>query len=692
VSRRAVAALLLMLLLLGLGLAGALSLPERTAGVIPDTTATERIVFLAGGLSHDELVAFTSAVAASAHAGVVLLDSPEQSMYVKSFLATYRPGRIIPVGSFPQGLDDLERRLTIKTAPALKWRRGPPGELWKALFPEVRRVVVCPTEPRGTLLQAACLAGVMKAPLLVVRGDSPEETAELRGWLKEWRPREVVAVGSAVSRCREASEVRPVALADSEEVFAAYLREQMNSGPIQTLVLANPTDTRMGMYGMSSLAPWLALQRRAALVLTDETGANANTVIQAALKHPILYRAEFLLLAADLKAIPPEQRPNPLAGKDAAIEMEPMTPTDSAPFSFATGRLFHQDPAVVPLMLARRKLLATAPGPRKALVVSNPGGGLPLLETFSRNTVQEFRNTGYETAAFFGDQADKDEMRRRLPEQDIFLWEGHHKTLVEDFGLPNWTEPMGPTLVFLQSCLALNEEETRSLLSRGAIGIVGSSTRTYSASGGAISLAFFDALLYERQTLGGALRQAKNFLLTYRLLKEKRLGEGAKLSGANLRSSWAFTLWGDPTVQLAHPAPPHEARAAIHHELQAKTVVITVPEEKYPRVSTGKFSAQMPPNARLAGLLTPDAEEEARRMVPFVFVEVPLPYGPREQTPRLRSRIPERNWVFCWDGRRRCGYLLVLPRSRDANELRFRIEWEPEQGSEVRGQGSGSGP
>ena len=186
--------------------------------------------------------------------------------------------------------------------------------------------------------------------------------------------------------------------------------------------------------------------------------------------------------------------------------------------------------------------------------MSNPAGGLPLLETFSQNTAKELRNRGYETASLFGNQVTKEDVRRLLPEQDIFLWEGHHSTMTHDYGLPDWPEPLQPSLVFLQSCLALCEPEALPLLERGAIGLIGSSTRTYSASGGACSLAFFNALLYEQQTLGGSLRQAKNFLLAYALLKDKRIGPAAKLSGANVRSAWAFTLWGDPTLQL--PGPP----------------------------------------------------------------------------------------------------------------------------------------
>ena len=159
------------------------------------------------------------------------------------------------------------------------------------------------------------------------------------------------------------------------------------------------------------------------------------------------------------------------------------------------------------------------------------------------------------------------------------------------------------------------------------------------------------------------------------MLKEKRLGEAAKLSGANLRSSWAFTLWADPTLALPRPTPPGDARSAVTHQLKGKTLTITLPEENYARVTTGKYTARMPPNARLAGLLTADMGEDTRRLVPFVFVEVPLPKVPPGEIPQMRSRIPEKNWVFCWDNRRRCGYLLVLPRAKDATELRFRFEW-----------------
>src|SRR3712207_6958124 len=47
------------------------------------------------------------------------------------------------------------------------------------------------------------------------------------------------------------------------------------------------------------------------------------------------------------------------------------------------------------------------------------------------------------------------------------------------------------------------------------------------------TLAYFDALLHDGQSLGGALRQAKNFLVAYALLKKERLGGDRKSTRLN---------------------------------------------------------------------------------------------------------------------------------------------------------------
>jgi hypothetical protein len=643
--------------------------------VSPDRPQAKKKVFLAGELSDESLIGLTANLAASDHPGIFLLDSAKHSTYQKHFLKLFQAERIIPVGSFPDGIIDLERRLDVKAAPVVAWTAGPPIEFWKALFVRAPRVVVCPAQPRRLLLQAACLAGVLKAPFYVVTGEAAEP-GQLRRLLDHWNTREVYAVGDARHLCRRLPNIHVFRLRDEEEVAAYHLRHLRRQGPIQNLVVANPDDGRQKMTPMSVLAPWIALQRQAVLLLTNEKGSNVEELVRSALNKPALHRVDAMILVGDLNAIPMERRPNPVAnGKDAEIEMEPLTPTGTASFTLATGRLFSADPSIVPLMLARQRLLRGGVGSHRALVVSNPTGGLPLLEAFSRNTTKEMLNNGYQTTAMFGKGVNPEDLRTLLPEEDVFLWEGHYSTLMKEYKMHEWTEPSRPAFVFLQSCLALSESKAQPFLQRGAFAVVGSSTRTYSGSGGACALAFFDALLYDGQSLGGSLRQAKNFLLAYSLLKDKRLGPGAKLTGANVRSAWAFTLWGDPTLKLPRPEPPEDALPHVRHAVHGNAIVIHLPDTAHEKATTSKYKAQMLPNARLAGLLSKDADEDGKPLVPFIFIEFHLPNGPAGKSPHLHSRLPETHWVLCWDERRSCGYLLATPRPKDRHELRFYVDW-----------------
>jgi hypothetical protein len=641
------------------------------AAPAPAAAHGERSVYLAGQLSDEALVSFTTAVAGSPRPGVVLFDSVATTKTTRAFLDAFQPEQFVPVGTFADTVTELDERFGHRPTTIHTWQRGPPAELEREFYPLARRVVVCPAQPRRQLLQAACLAGVLRAPLVVANGG--KDAADLKHRLVAWHTQEILAVGNAADLCRTVSKATVVALKDEQSVQAEHLRHLRKQGPIQTFVIANPADGKLAV-----LAPWLALQRHAALLLTSDAGTDVRSVVNEALKHPDLRRCDTVILLADPKAIPVEKRPNPVAGDhDRFIEMEPLTPEGKEPFSFAVGRLFHADRNVVALMLARPRLLAAEAAP-KALIVSNPGGGLPLLETFSQNTAREFRNAGYDTAAQFGRQVNAAALRKLLPQQTIFLWEGHHGTLVREYAIHQWKEPLKPSLIFLQSCMALAEEKAHPFLERGSVAVIGSSTRMYSGSGGALALAYFDGLLYDRQSLGGALRQSKNFMLAFAQLKEKRLPDGAKLSGANLRAAWAFTLWGDPTLRLPQPAPPAGALPAVRHQVvNGKTLVVALPEA-HPLVKTGKYQTTMLPNGRLAGLRTKDTDEDERHgLTQLVFVEVELPRPPAGKAPEMRSSLPGRNWTFLWDARLQRGYLLAVPRPSDraAGALRFQVAW-----------------
>src|SRR4051812_42170376 len=94
----------------------------------------ERTVFVGGGLSEEEVIVFTATVAASGRPAVVLLDTPAARKANARFLAAYRPGRVLPVGSFPGGAAGLTERVGDKAEPVREWKGGPPSALWEELF------------------------------------------------------------------------------------------------------------------------------------------------------------------------------------------------------------------------------------------------------------------------------------------------------------------------------------------------------------------------------------------------------------------------------------------------------------------------------------------------------------------------------------------------------------------------------
>jgi hypothetical protein len=627
-------------------------------------------VVLAGAMPDPDLIALSVMTAAAMPDADFLLDSPRAETVVRQFLDRRRPEHMIPVGMFAKD-HDPGRRWGVSDPVVRPTEIDPLKYAW-SLFPKAERVVVAPRTPISELLQAACLAGTFRAPLFVLRdGDNP--IAGLKERLAGRGVKEVIAVGAAVDPCRKVDGVRIKELADAAEVAAAHRKELARTGPIRLLVLANPADPRRE----STLAPWVAVRRRAALLLTRPDGANAAAVVGDALKEKATSAVDALIVLADPTAIPLTKRANPAAGKDEQIDVEPWIPEGNDLLTLASGRLFHADRAVVPLVLARQRLLDRNPGPSKVLIASNPGDGLPLLETFSRNTGRELSNAGCQVTGRYGkvDLTAK-ELRELLPQQDVFLWEGHYRTLIDDFEMPKWTEPLRPSVIFLQSCLALNPAEAGLLFDRGAVAVAGSPNRTYSGSGGALSLGFLDSMAYDGRDAGGAMRHAKNFLLCYADLKEKRLGDAAKLAGANRRAAWTFTFWGDPTLKLPKPAPPADALRPLKYEATKTLITITFPEKRYPATEVGVYRAEMWPGGRLAGLFTADGEDN-RRLAPLAFAEVSIPNASANKSPRLSSKVPARNWVFRWDARRRTGYLLMIPREKDtAAAVEFRVHWD----------------
>ncbi len=118
----------------------------------------------------------------------------------------------------------------------------------------------------------------------------------------------------------------------------------------------------------------------------------------------------------------------------------------------------------------------------------------------------------------------------------------------------------------------------------------------------------------------------------------------------------------------------------MRHEVQGNTIVLKLPPEHHDKVSTAKYQVEMYPNGRLAGLCRKEDDADGLPLVPFVFAEVALPHGRPDQVPELHGKLPSSHWVFSWDARRRCGYLIAVPRGKDSDELRFTVHWKDEGG------------
>jgi hypothetical protein len=623
-----------------------------------------------------DLVVASSALAGVAPDALVLLDSVESTPYLRTFLANWKPRRFVLVSANDRAGDGIRERLGQAPDAVLTPAGTGQGTLLESLFPTATEVIVCPAEPASELLQAACLAGVRRAPLFVLDSRAPRLPA-LLDTLARWKTERITLVGTAARLALHLGAWKCVELPDAAAVQAAHLQDLARNRPLATLVLANPAERLDAPESMAALAPWLALQKRAALRFTRPDGEDAADVVEQSLREPKLAKAEFLILAGSPRSIPPEMRPNPLAAdKDRQIECEPSTPRDeAAPCSLAVGRLFHPDRAVVPLMLGRQHALAHDLRERapRVLIASNVGGGLPLLEMFSRATVEELRNAGWALTSSVGSSIDEEELRRQMTRHDVFLWEGHQSTLIRDWGYPRWAETTPPQLVVLQSCLALEEAKVLPILARGGIGVVGTSTRMYSGSGGASSLAFFDALAHDDQSLGGALRQAKNFLLAYAQLKEQRL-EAASRTGANVRAAWAFTLWGDPTFRLGYKATPK--LPAVTASASGDRLMVTIPADRLPELASPKYRATIPANGRLAGLLHTGEKGKQQEMVPLVFAEVSLKGGNGDLQPRLTGTLPAARRVLLHDARRDRGYVVLVPSSTGEVVYKFKVQWE----------------
>src|SRR5262249_48779515 len=190
-----------LLTVMSFGLLGNVDADTTAPWASRETAPAPGSVYVGRGLSAENLVVLGAAVAAGDPAGVLLLDGPDAAKSNRAFLDAPRPPQARRAAWSRESASEPKRALGEGAQPTRNWTLGPPRRLWNDLFPKAPVVVVCPARPRALLLQSACLAGSLGAPLFVSHGLTPE-TRELNQHLARWQTQHVYAVGGVYPRSK----------------------------------------------------------------------------------------------------------------------------------------------------------------------------------------------------------------------------------------------------------------------------------------------------------------------------------------------------------------------------------------------------------------------------------------------------------------------------------------------------------
>jgi hypothetical protein len=228
----------------------------------------------------------------------------------------------------------------------------------------------------------------------------------------------------------------------------------------------------------------------------------------------------------------------------------------------------------------------------------------------------------------------------------------------------------GLPVVVLQSCHSLEEPTNRRILDLGGVGLVGSTTNVYSASGSAFVKAFCDGLLYRNQTVGEALRDARNYFLCLAALK-KQLGH--KETAKAYRAALSFGFWGDPEIRLFPSSLRAGKEPVMATFTDPHTVKISTPRYRLPEAKNEKYLVRMFPGSQVAGIVKKLKNKPIRRLTPFYFFRLEAPAGfDADGYRRLEynESASERS-VFLEDPLKRFVYILYFPEKEAKSKTSF---------------------
>src|SRR5436305_1062977 len=96
-----------------------------TAAPIQAQSGGKGNVYLAGGLTAEQRISFTCNVFAAQPEAGVLLDHSLLAPYTRDLLEQWHSDRVVAIGKFPGGVDELQKRLKVHTETPTAWSSNP---------------------------------------------------------------------------------------------------------------------------------------------------------------------------------------------------------------------------------------------------------------------------------------------------------------------------------------------------------------------------------------------------------------------------------------------------------------------------------------------------------------------------------------------------------------------------------------
>ena len=358
----------------------------------------------------------------------VVISSPPTEE-AADLLLRLRPKRSVVIAAeedpdLARGLEELRAEVLVVGADAPSAAEQMAKRFWDAS----REVVVAPVSKPATVLMASLLASHLGAPLLLVNDNADAPTAVL----DELKAARVLLVlpDNAEQPAWTKRLKQKLQVLDADAVNR-HLVKELGAANIRNLILVRAPNEDGVSGACAWLAPHLSVARGAPVVLcSDADGAKAEAAAAAFVRrHKLTPRSVTIL--ASYEAIGTVSMTDPAKLGTYQVDIEPCSgPGKGGAATYGVGRIpgrsLRESSLLIARVLARDRLIAKKRF--RALMIANPStqyGPLPLCETVSRITGEEFKNCRVMITESYGKPADDPATLDAAKQAHLIIFEGH---------------------------------------------------------------------------------------------------------------------------------------------------------------------------------------------------------------------------------------------------------------------------